>query len=130
MGGIPVGDYQQGRMANIGINHYSIDGGGGYIYLDATKGHEISVTGGLTYNFENNDTHYKNGVDSHLDWGLAVLVREDPRRGGRPPSKRRAIGSSRPTGSGAPRAGRPAGTYRCRCCCRWEAELQAQFYRS
>ena len=24
---------------------------------------------GLTYNFENDDTDYRNGVDGHLDWG-------------------------------------------------------------
>jgi hypothetical protein len=56
MGGVPVGAYQVGRLANLGTNHWSVDAGGGYTYLDPKKGHEFSVVGGLTYNFENDDT--------------------------------------------------------------------------
>ena len=29
---------------------------------------------GFTYNFENPDTNYKNGVDMHLDWGASQFV--------------------------------------------------------
>jgi hypothetical protein len=29
---------------------------------------------GFTYNLENNDTQYKNGVDMHLDWGASRFV--------------------------------------------------------
>jgi hypothetical protein len=76
MFGVPTGAYQVGRLANLGINHYSIDGGGGYTYLDAQKGHEFSIVGGLTYNFENNDTHYKNGIDSHIDWAASQFLNE------------------------------------------------------
>jgi len=54
----------------------AIDGGGGYSYLDPKKGHEFSIVGGFTYNFENNDTHYKNGVDSHIDWALSQFLNE------------------------------------------------------
>lgn len=35
---VPTGAYQLGRLANVGINHYSVDAGGGYTYLDAKKG--------------------------------------------------------------------------------------------
>jgi len=73
---LPTGAYQVGRLANIGINHYSVDGGGGYTYLDAKKGHEFSIVGGLTYNFENDDTHYKNGIDGHVDWALSQFLNE------------------------------------------------------
>jgi hypothetical protein len=76
MGDIPTGAYQVGRLANIGINHYALDGGGMYTYLDATKGHEFSATAGFTYNFENHDTDYRNGVDVHLDWALAQFLSE------------------------------------------------------
>jgi hypothetical protein len=76
MFGVPTGAYQLGRLANAGTNHWSIDGGGGYTYLDATKGHELSVVGGLTYNFENNDTHYRNGIDSHIDWAASQFLSE------------------------------------------------------
>jgi len=30
MGNIPVGAYEAGRLANLGIGHGSIDSGGGY----------------------------------------------------------------------------------------------------
>jgi hypothetical protein len=76
MGDVPTGAYQVGRLANIGINHYAIDAGGMYTYLDSKKGQEFSATAGFTYNFENNDTDYQNGVDFHLDWALAQFLSE------------------------------------------------------
>jgi len=76
MFGVPIGAYELGRLANLGTNHWSIDGGGGYTYLDAKKGHEFSVVGGITYNFENDDTNYQNGVDSHIDWAASQFLNE------------------------------------------------------
>jgi hypothetical protein len=75
-GGIPVGSYKVGELANLGTNHWSIDGGGGYTYLDPKKGHEFSVVGGLTYNFENDDTNYQNGVDAHIDLAWSQFLNE------------------------------------------------------
>jgi hypothetical protein len=37
---------------------------------------------GVTYNWENSDTNYKNGVDSHRDWALSQLL--SPRTGFQP----------------------------------------------
>ena len=31
---------------------------------------------GFTYNFENPDTQYKNGISSHLDWGASQFLSE------------------------------------------------------
>ena len=76
MFGAPTGAYQVGRLANLSTNHWSIDGGGGYTYLDAKKGHEFSIVGGFTYNFENPDTEYKNGIDSHIDWAASQFLNE------------------------------------------------------
>jgi hypothetical protein len=73
-GDIPTGAYKLGRLANLGINHGAIDGGGGYTYFDPKKGHEFSIVGGFTYNFENNDTHYKNGIDGHIDWAASQFL--------------------------------------------------------
>src|SRR5688572_26337946 len=75
--GIPVGAYQVGRLANIGINHWSVDAGGGYTYLDTEKGREFSVVSGLTYNFENSDTNYKNGIDGHIDLAASQFLNEE-----------------------------------------------------
>ena len=46
-GDIPVGLYDSQNLANIGIGHGAIDGGGGYTYFDPQTGHELSaVLGG------------------------------------------------------------------------------------
>ena len=76
MAGVPVGEYDQDRLANLGTNHWSLDAGGGYTYLDDKKGHEFSAVLGLTYNFENPDTDYRSGTDAHLDWGASQLLSE------------------------------------------------------
>ncbi len=57
-----------------GIGHGGIDGGFGYTYFDPTKGHEFSFVTGLTYNFKNTDTDYRNGIDWHLDWGASQFL--------------------------------------------------------
>lgn len=75
---IPVGAYDATRLANIGANRWALDAGGGYTYLDTTSCRELSATLGVTYNFENPDTDYKNGVSGHTPrrkgQGLAVAT--------------------------------------------------------
>jgi hypothetical protein len=73
-GGIPVGAYDPTRLANLGIGHASIDAGVGYTYFNPIAGHEFSAVGGFTYNFENPDTQYQNGIDFHLDWGASQFL--------------------------------------------------------
>jgi hypothetical protein len=72
--GWPVGVYDAARMANIGLGHMVLDQGGAYTYLNPKTRYEFSVQTGLTYNFENGDTNYKNGVDSHTDWGASRFL--------------------------------------------------------
>src|SRR5437868_2699412 len=74
MGDIPVGSYEVGRLANVGVNHYAIDVGGSYTFLSPKDRLEYSSTLGVTYNFENEDTHYRNGVDSHLDLAVSRFM--------------------------------------------------------
>jgi hypothetical protein len=73
-GDIPVGAYDSKRLANLGIGHGAVDGGFGYTYFNPQTGHEFSAVTGFTYNFENPDTDYRNGVDWHLDWGASQFV--------------------------------------------------------
>lgn len=73
-GDIPVGTYSSTRLANLGIGHAAIDGGGGYTYFNPQTGHEFSAVAGFTYNFKNNDTQYQNGIDFHLDWGASQFL--------------------------------------------------------
>lgn len=68
-GDVPVGTYDETRLANFGIGHGAIDAGVGYTYLDLKTGREFSAVSGLTYNLRNANTNYQNGVDWHLDWG-------------------------------------------------------------
>lgn len=73
-GDIPVGSYDPNRLANIGIGHAAIDSGGGYTYFNEATGREFSAVLGVTYNFENNDTDYQNGIDIHLDWAVSQFL--------------------------------------------------------
>lgn len=73
-GNLTVGAYDSARIANLGIGHNAIDGGGGYTYFNPQTGHEFSATLGFTYNFENTHTQYQNGIDVHLDWGASQFL--------------------------------------------------------
>ncbi|MCV9962955.1 transporter [Pararhizobium sp. BT-229] len=75
-GNIPVGSYDPDRLANLGLGHAAVDGGVGYTYLDPSTGREFSIVGGMTYNFENPDTDYKNGIDGHIDWAASQFLNE------------------------------------------------------
>jgi hypothetical protein len=71
---LPVGAYDSSRLANLGLGHWSIDGGGGYTYFDPKTGWEFSAVAGLTYNFTNPSLDYQNGIDGHLDWGISKFI--------------------------------------------------------
>jgi hypothetical protein len=73
-GDIPVGAYSSTRLANLGIGHAAIDGGGGYTYFNPAAGQEFSAVAGLTYNFKNLDTNAQNGIDFHVDWGMSQFL--------------------------------------------------------
>jgi len=72
--GVPTGAYDRTRLANLGTNHWSIDGGGGYTYLNRDTGRELSAVLGFTFNFRNPDTDYRNGLSSHLDWAASQFL--------------------------------------------------------
>jgi len=76
-GAIPVGAYDASRLANLGLGHGAVDGGGGYTYFDPQTGHEFSAVTGLTYNFTNHALDYQNGLDFHLDWGASQFLSQE-----------------------------------------------------
>ena len=75
-GDVPVGSYDSARLANIGIGHGAVDGGGGYTYLNTKSGLEISAVAGFTYNLENTSTHYRDGADFDLDYAVSQFLSE------------------------------------------------------
>jgi hypothetical protein len=74
MTNIPVGDYESNRLVNLGLGHVGVDGGFGYTYLNPQTGYEFSFVTGATYNFENPDLQYRNGINWHLDWGASKFL--------------------------------------------------------
>jgi hypothetical protein len=76
-GDIPVGDYSSQNLANIGIGHGAIDGGGGYTYFNPQTGNELSAVIGATYNFINPSTNVQSGIDGHLDWGASHFLTQN-----------------------------------------------------
>ncbi len=74
MADVPIGAHDPRRLANLGIGHAALDGGAGYTYFNPQTGVEFSLVTGLTYNFENPDTRYRNGVDWHFDWGASQFL--------------------------------------------------------
>ena len=70
----PTGTYDASRLANFGIGHWAVDGGGGYTYFDPQSGREFSAVLGFTYNFRNPYTGYQNGIGMHIDWAASQFV--------------------------------------------------------
>jgi len=73
-GSITTGRYDPDRLVNLGLGHNALDVGGAYTYFDPHAGNEFSATLGFTYNFENEFTQYKNGIDMHLDVSASKFV--------------------------------------------------------
>jgi hypothetical protein len=71
---LPIGQYDENSLSNLGIGHYAIDGGIGYTYFDQQAGLEFSALAGLTYNYINPYTNYQNGLDFHVDWGASLFL--------------------------------------------------------
>jgi hypothetical protein len=64
---IPVGDYEVGRIANLGKNRWAFDVGGAYTMANFKRGRELSSVLGFTFNDDNEDTDYSTGTEMHLE---------------------------------------------------------------
>jgi hypothetical protein len=65
---IPVGDYEVGRIANVGHNRWAVDVGGAYTMANFKRGRELSSVLGFTFNGDNEDTDYSTGTEMHLEF--------------------------------------------------------------
>jgi hypothetical protein len=64
---IPVGDYEVGRIANLGKNRWAADVGGAFTMANFKRGRELSSVLGFTFNGDNEDTDYSTGTEMHLE---------------------------------------------------------------
>jgi hypothetical protein len=67
---VPIGSWEQRRLANIGFGYWALDANAGVTWLDPKIGFEVSTAAGLTYNWENPDIDYKSGTMFHLEFAL------------------------------------------------------------
>ncbi|WP_113447770.1 transporter [Rhizobium cremeum] len=66
---LPTGQYDASDIANIGVNHWSVQPTLGYHYLDP-QGLEVGATARLIFNTENTDTDYTSGTEFVLDYAV------------------------------------------------------------
>ncbi|MCK5915150.1 MAG: transporter, partial [Deltaproteobacteria bacterium] len=57
----PTGDYEVGRLANAGLNYWTVDPTVGVSYANEKTGLNFALHTGITFNTENNDTNYRSG---------------------------------------------------------------------
>jgi hypothetical protein len=67
---VPIGPWDEKSISNIAFHRWGLDTSGALTYLDPSKGFEVSVAAGFTFNWENPDTDYKTGTEFHIEWGL------------------------------------------------------------
>ena len=68
----PTADYDPGRVANPGLNVWTVSPTVGYTRLFLKGGVELSASAALDWYSENDDTNYQNGLVARLE-GLAML---------------------------------------------------------
>lgn len=67
----PTGDYEKGRLANVGKNYWTFEPGIMASWLSSKIGTEVSLFTGLDFNTENEKTDYSSGTSLHLDLTVA-----------------------------------------------------------
>jgi len=69
--GAPVGDYKLGRIVNMGLNRWVYDVTASATWMNMKTGRELSVSPGITFNGENDDTNYDSGDEFHVEFVAA-----------------------------------------------------------
>ena len=70
----PTGEYEVGRLANPGLNYWSINPIAGVAYGNPKTGFNAALHGGVMFNTENPDTDYRSGTLMHLDGSDLQLI--------------------------------------------------------
>jgi hypothetical protein len=63
----PTGDYDTGKLANVGKNYWTFEPAVSLSYISSKIGLELSAFAGMDFNTKNHDTEYQTGTQFHLD---------------------------------------------------------------
>ena len=63
----PIGDYQEGQIANVALHRWGADFTGALTWLDPALGVELSAGAGITINGTNEATDYDSGNEFHFE---------------------------------------------------------------
>jgi hypothetical protein len=69
-GFFPIGDYQQGALANVANHRGAADFSGALTWLDPAIGLDVSLAGGFTTSLENSATNYRTGNELHVEGAI------------------------------------------------------------
>jgi hypothetical protein len=67
----PTGDYDKGKLANVGKNYWTFEPAASLSYISSKIGLELSAFAGMDFNTENHETDYQSGTQFHLDFTVA-----------------------------------------------------------
>lgn len=67
----PTGDYEKGKLANLGKNYWTFEPAVSLSYMSSKTGFELTAFAGIDFNTKNPDTEYKSGTQLHLDMTAA-----------------------------------------------------------
>ena len=63
----PTGDYDKGKLANVGKNYWTFEPVVSVSYISSKIGLELTGFAGMDFNTKNDDTDYQTGDQFHLD---------------------------------------------------------------
>ena len=63
----PTGDYEKGKLANVGKNYWTFEPALSLSYISSKIGLELTGFAGMDFNTENHKTDYQTGTQFHLD---------------------------------------------------------------
>jgi hypothetical protein len=67
----PTGDYDKGKLANLGKNYWTFEPAVSLSYISSKIGLELSAFAGMDFNTKNHKTDYRSGTQFHLDFTVA-----------------------------------------------------------